>query len=167
MEYLHIVEYSSAMPKRIPKIKAGQYEYKVGESVFHAFIDKYRVRIKEDLDTTMMEDEVKLDENTIPLDDVILVDDVNIDKETQKLAFVFECPVCLSKTISTNSQFDFCPHCENPRFSPEVIGLISVPLMEDIAVNHPETNTLIQIKDDKVVFKDTKKEEAEDGQEEV
>lgn len=158
MEYLHIVEYSAMRPTRIPRLKFRQFRYKIGESVYHAYIDNSRVRIKEDFDKPLEEDS-KISEDTISLDDVILVDDLDLDKESQKLAFVYECPVCLNKTITTASNYDFCPHCENSRFSPEVIGIINVPLMEDIAVNHPENTTFIQTKDGKVVFKDVSKKQ--------
>lgn len=155
MKYLHIIEYSSLVPYKIPESKGNRFSLVLQDSVIQSYVDDVKTRVMESIDYIM--DDAKLSEVTVPLDNVIIYDNLDLDNEEQKLAYVFRCPVCQSVYISTNPTEDFCFICENDKFSPELVGLINVGQMEKIAVDENDVSTLIQIKDGKVVYKDEPK----------
>lgn len=154
-KYLHITEYSSLVPYKIPQKKPNEHDLVLDTSIIRSSFDDNKCPIRESLDTVF--DESKLVEKTIPLDDVIIYDNIDMANEDQKLAYVFECPICLEKTITTDPTFGFCPRCENNTFPPEVIALINVSQMEELAVDNPFLSTLIQVKGNKIIFKEEPK----------
>ena len=116
--------------------------------------------LKDGLDS--LHNEAKFCEKSVPLDKVIICDDLDIANEDQKLAYVFECPICLFTVISTNPGLDFCPHCENTKFPPKVVALMNVAQMEDLATEEDDLTTFVQIKDGKVIYQDMPKMEEKD-----
>lgn len=154
-KYLHITEYSSLIPYKIPKCKCEEHRFKYGESVIKSFIDNNKTIIKESFDT-IYNDSVIL-EKSIPIDKIIIFDDLDVEDEEQTMQYVFECPVCLYNIVTTKQNIDFCPYCENDKFPPELIALINKEQMEELAVENADYTTLIQVKDNNIVFKDEPK----------
>lgn len=152
-KYLHITEYSSLIPYKLPCKKDNEFDLKIDNNIIRTSVNNYKTCISE----SYLSDDITLLEQTIPLDNIIIYDDIDNLNEDQKLAYVYECPICLNTTI-TSKKLDFCPHCENTKFSPEVIALISTNQMEDIALNQSDVSTLYLIKDDKVILKDKQKD---------
>lgn len=150
-KYLHITEYSSLIPYKIPNRKVNEYDLEYNGNIIRTSVDTNKEQIKESLDTIF--DESKIYEKTIPLDDIVIYDNLDIINEDQKVAYIFECPVCLEKTITTDATFNYCPHCENTKFQPLVIGLMNLSQMEEIAVEDADSSSYIQVEGDKIVVK--------------
>lgn len=93
----------------------------------------------------------------LPLNRVVIYDDMDIDPE-QTLAYVLECPVCLTTIISSNKDIDYCPHCENVTFPFDLLAIINTEQMEDIGIENSDISDLIVIKDNKIEFMKRKDE---------
>lgn len=154
--YLHIREYSKS-GKHLPIPVPGERVFTYLDSVYYGRIDnnEHRVQISEYYDTVY--DSAKLDEEVIPLDDVVIYDNLDIVSDTQPLSYVYRCPVCLRTILTTESNLDFCPNCENTKFAPEVVGLLNKDLMDDIAIDDADETTYIQVKDDSIILRDERK----------
>lgn len=150
-KYLHITEYSSMIPYKIPKIKIGEHDLEYNGNIIRTSVDTYREPIKEHFD--YLSNDSKIYDKTIPLDNVVIYDEIDMENENQEIAYVFECPVCLEKTITTNSVLESCPHCENNKFAPQVIGLMNVSQMEEIAIEDADVSYYIQVEDGKIIIK--------------
>lgn len=159
-KYLHITEYSSLIPYKIPNKKENEHEFEFDGSVFRSFIDSHKEPIKESYGY-YLPNEAELEEKTIPLDDIVIYDVLDLNNEDQKVAYIYECPVCLEKTITTTPILEFCPHCENAKFSPQVIGLINIAQMEEIAIDNADTCYYVQVKDNEVIVKEEPEKEKE------
>lgn len=154
-KFLHIIEYSGSSPKyKIPDKRSFEYDINYNGNLVRTFVDSNRDRIKESLD--YIYDESKVAEKTIPLKDVIIYDNIDY-KEDQELAYVFECPICLNITITSDAGLDFCPHCENTKFAPNVIAILNIEQMDNIAIENKDVSGLIIVKDDKVIYREDKK----------
>lgn len=159
-KYLHIIEYSK-LNNKIPKKESFENEFTIGNSLYRTSIVSSDKSTKEEIKESLNNDsfyniynENKLSEDIINIDDVIIYDDIDIKDKNQKLAYVFECPVCLYKTITTDKDLDFCPQCENVTFPFNLIALINTEQMEDIAIDNKDISKLIIVKDNKIVFED-------------
>lgn len=155
-KYLHITEYSSSIPYKIPKKKSNEHDLEFNGNIIRTSVDTNKERIKENFDYLF--DESKILEDTIPLKDIIIYDNKDIENEDQKLAYVYECPICLEKTITTDSKFNYCPHCENDKFLPQVIGLIHPDQMDEIAIDNSDISYYIQVEDGNIVIRKEPKE---------
>lgn len=147
-KYLHITEYSSNLKYKIPNRKHGEFDLELKDSIIRSKLDEFACPIRESFDTLF--DQAKLEEQTIPIDDVYIYDDLDIEDDDQKIAYVFRCPICGRLTIQTNPNLDSCLQCEEQIFKPEVIGLINRDQMEDISINNSDVSTYIQIKNGKI-----------------
>lgn len=150
-KYLHITEYSSLIPHKIPNRKSNEHDLECDGNIIRTSVDTNKEQIKENFDNVF--NESKIYEKTIPLDDIVIYDNLDLVEENQKIAYIFECPVCLEKTITTDATFNYCPHCENTKFQPIVIGLMNLSQMEEIAVEDANSSSYIQVEGDKVVVK--------------
>lgn len=159
-KFLHITEYSSLKPYSLPVKSSNEFDLTIDNSIIRTYVDSNKNRIKENFD--IIYDSSKLEEKTIPLDQVIIYDNLDLVNDNQQIAYIYECPICFNKTITTDFNLEVCPHCENPKFSPEVIGLMNTKQKENIAIYDDDVSTLIQVKDNKVVFKDLPKEVKDD-----
>lgn len=145
-KYLHITEYSS---RKIPNKKDYEYDLTTLEdNIIRSYVDNHREKIKENFDN-FYNDSI-IEEKTFPLNKVIIYDNYDLINEDQKVAYVFECPVCLEKTITTDPTYNYCAHCENDKFAPVVVGLINVEQMEEIAIEDADISTYILVKDGKI-----------------
>lgn len=145
-KYLHIIEYSS---RKIPNKKDYEYDLITAEgNIIRSSVDKYKEKIKENFDN-VYNDSI-IEEKTFPLNKVVIYDNYDLVNEDQKVAYVFECPVCLEKTITTDPTYSYCAHCENDKFAPVVVGLINVEQMEEIAIEEADISTYIFVKDGKI-----------------
>ena len=148
-KYLHIIEYLKNC--KIPERKEKEFDLDIDShsiirsSVIAADYDKCKEQVKEDY-TDYLYKESELDNYVLPLDDVIIYDNIDVD-ETQEIAYVFECPICLSKTITSDSELDFCPQCENSDFPFNLLALINTKQMEDLAINNDDITNVILTKD--------------------
>lgn len=160
MDYLHITEYSKYAPKhKIPERKKNEYDLIINDSIIRTSIDNCSYKIKESFDNIYQDSIVS--EQSIPLKNIFIYDKLDVidaDSSNQKLAYVFECPICLDIVITTDKNYSFCEKCENTKFPPKVIALINLEQMEDYAVEHKDCN-YVQVKDDKVVYECRKEEE--------
>lgn len=156
-KYLHIIEYSNQGLK-IPERKENEHEFIYNNSIFRASIkiSESKEKIKESFDPYY--NNVKLDEKIIKLDNIIIYDNLDLKPE-QELAYVYECPVCLNKTITSDKNLDYCPQCEQTKFPFDLVAIINTEQMEDIAVDNADVSTLIINKDGKVIYKSLPKEE--------
>ena len=151
MKYLEIKEYSSIVKNKIPEIKDKEHELILKESVIHS-----KIVDKDDNDMTTslysdMSDSIKIDDMSIPLNQVYIYDDLYIGDESQNIAYVYECPICYHTIISTEPNLETCPHCGNNRFPLDVKGLINTSQMEEIAFDNSDVSTYIYIdKDDNI-----------------
>lgn len=149
--YLHITEYSSLIPHKIPNRKSNEHDLEYDGNIIRTSVDINKEQIKENFDNVF--NESKIYEKTIPLDDIVIYDNLDLVEENQKIAYIFECPVCLEKTITTDATFNYCPHCENTKFQPIVIGLMNLSQMEEIAVEDANSSSYIQVEGDKIIVK--------------
>lgn len=149
MKYLHTIEYSPL--GRIPDIQDREYEFKHLGNVFRASIvdGESKRQIREQFDPYY--NNSKLEEKIIPLKDIIIVDDLDIEDKTQKLAYVFECPVCLNVIVSTNPKYDWCPQCENQTYDLNLIAIVNQELVEDMAIDEADESTVMFIKDNRLI----------------
>ena len=152
MKYLHIVEYSTLIPYKIPIKESKDFDLYIDDSIIRSSVVSGKSKVSEKYSTDILQDTV-LDEKFLPLEDVIVYDDIDIRNNDQKVAYVYECPVCFNITITTDPNFDFCTHCENSKFTPKLVGLINIEQMEEIAVNENDTSSYVQIKNDKIIYK--------------
>ena len=148
-KYLHIIEYSK--DHKIPKRKENEFDLNIdNHSIIRSSIvidnyNKCKEQIKEDYTDYFYKDS-ELDNYVLPLNDVIIYDNFDVD-ETQEIAYVFECPICLSKTITSDSKLDFCPQCENSDFSFNLLALINTEQMENLAIDNDDITKVILTKD--------------------
>lgn len=149
MKYIHTTEYSPL--GRIPDIKDDEYEFQHLGNIFRVSIaeGESKRQIKEQFDPYY--NNSKLEEKIIPLQNVVIVDDLDIQDRTQKLVYVFECPVCLNTIVSTDPKYDWCPQCENQTYDLNLIAIINQELMEDIAIDEADDSTVMFIKDGKLI----------------
>lgn len=156
-KFLRIIEYS--MLGKIPAKESFEHEFIIGDKLFRTSVCEAedKEQIKENFDPYY--NDSKLEEKSFALNDVLIFDDLDVQDPAQKLVYVFECPVCLNKIITTEDDFDFCPQCEQEQFPFDLIALINTEQMEELAIDNPDVTTLVLIKDDEIVFKDTPKEE--------
>lgn len=152
MKFLHITEYSSLIPYKIPECKCNEHSLRHDNSIIRSYIDNSKTIIKESFDTIY--NDTIIMEKTIPIKDMIIYDNINIADDEQQIAYVFECPICLYKTITTDKNIDFCPHCENDKFTPQVVALINTSQMKELAFDNYEDTTYIKVVDDNIVFED-------------
>lgn len=155
-KYLHITEYSSLIPHKVPDCKKNEHSFKYGESIIRSFIDSERKIIKESFDS-IYNDSI-ITEKSIPIDKIIIFDNIDIKDDEQEIQYVFECPVCLYNIITTDKHIDFCPYCENDKFPPQLIALINKDQTEELTVDNADSTTFIQVKDNNIVFRDESKE---------
>lgn len=150
-KYLRLIEYSLLAPHKIPERKQGEFDCILKNSIIRTKVcDEDTARIQESF---TIYNEAKVEDRVIPLKDVIIYDNKDVNQE-QEIAYVFECPLCLNTIMSSSKDIDLCPRCENTKFVPELIALINVKQMEDIAINDKENSSLIIVKDNEIVFKD-------------
>lgn len=152
MKYLYITEYSLDLKYKIPERKNNEFDLIIDNNLIRTTISNNQQKIKENFD--YIYDESKLDEKVIPLNKVIIYDDIDMNDEEQEVAYVYICPICQNVTITDRPNLDFCTICENTNFPPELYALINLKQMEDIAINNSDISEYIQIKDDEIVFKD-------------
>lgn len=155
-KYLRTIEYSPL--GKIPKKEEKEFEFIYNNSIIRTkvFNNDSKTKIEESIDSYY--NNSIIDSNVLCIDDVIIYDDININ-DNQELAYVFECPVCMYTSITSDKDMDFCPQCENTNFPLKLISLINIDQMNDIAINDKES-TLIVVNDDKIEVFD--KEEKED-----
>lgn len=156
-KYLRITEYCTHVPYRIPKIEKGQFDLTIDDDLIRSSVvtdQDSKSLISEGLHSVY--NEALLSEKEIPLSNVFIYDDIDVDYE-QEIAYVFECPICLTTTITSKQNLDFCPYCENNKFPPNLIALVNTKQMEDIAVEHSDVSSLAVVKDNKIIFKDRPK----------
>lgn len=149
MKYIHTVEYSPL--GRIPPKLSGEYEFNCAGNIVRASLvegDSKR-QIKEQFDPYY--NNSKLEEKIIPFQNVIIVDDLDLQDKTQKLVYVFECPVCLNTIVSTNPKCHWCPQCENQTYDLDLVAIINQDLMEDMAIEEADDSTIVFVKDGKVI----------------
>lgn len=149
MKFLCISEYSDY--GIIPNRKNYEYELKLGDRHIRSFVfsgDKDKEQVKESINDPLF-NEAKISSDVIPLDKVIIYDNKNLvpNNPDQKIAYVYVCPICLTTLISNDNDLDFCPHCENTKFSPELKALVNMDQMEDIAIEESDSSLLIIKKD--------------------
>lgn len=151
-KFLKISEYSKL--GKIPNKKDFEHEFNIDNSIFRSSvcIAENKETIKESF-YDMLYNNSKIDEVIIPLDKIVIYDDLDVDK-TQKLAYTYECPVCLNKIISSDANLNYCPQCENETFPLTVIALLNIDQMEDIAINDKDVSKLIIVKDNEIKFID-------------
>lgn len=157
MKYLHILEYSK-FSNFLPILESFEHEFTINNSIFRTSIveSDSKEKIKESFNPIY--NNQKLDEEIIPLTDVVIYDNIDVIPE-QKLAYVYQCPVCLNVTISSdNKTMEYCPQCENSTFDFDLIAIINTEQMEEIAINEKENTSLVLVKDDEVVMVDEKRE---------
>nr|CAI9751327.1 hypothetical protein DGKKSRWO_DGKKSRWO_CDS_0047 [uncultured phage]CAI9752193.1 hypothetical protein CVNMHQAP_CVNMHQAP_CDS_0047 [uncultured phage] len=156
-KFLHIVEYAKGM--KIPEKLDEEYEFYYCNSIFRTSIKEAssKEKVKESFDPYY--NNVKLDEQVIDLGNILIYDNIDI-KDDQTLAYVYECPVCLNKTITSDKNLDYCPQCEQTKFPFDLIAIVNTDQMEDIAIKNDDVSTLIIVNGDKIVFKETKKEDS-------
>lgn len=153
-KYLYITEYSNLLPHKVPVKESNEYDLKQKDSIIRSSIKDYDINSVSDNSTYSI-----LDEKIIPLDKVFIYDDMDVElpkDSEQQIAYVFECPICLDITITTNKDYNFCEHCENTKFLPKLIALINLEQMENIAIEDKDISEFILVKDNKVVFEDRK-----------
>lgn len=158
-KYLKITEYSKYSKNMLPNLNGKfEHEFELGDSIIRTSVFSEKDRIYESYNTAVINklNELKIEENIIPLKDVVVYDEIDISDNEQKLAYVFECPICLYKILTTQSNVDTCPICENTNFPPRVIALINQEQMEDIAINNKDTSSLLLVDNDSIVYKDLK-----------
>lgn len=157
MKYLKICEYSTLIPHKIPEKMEYENELKLSNSIIRSYIeDDNRVKVSEDYNPYInsVYNDALLEDKTIALNDCFIYDDIDVN-EDQEIAYVMECPICLTTTIASK-KLDFCPYCENNTFPPIVTALINTKQMEDVAIDNPDISELAIIKDNKIIFKDQK-----------
>ena len=158
MKYLKIREYSTLIPHKIPEKMEYENELKLSNSIIRSYIedDYNRVRVSEDYNPYInsVYNDALLEDKTIALNDCFIYDDIDVN-EDQEIAYVMECPICLTTTIASK-KLDFCPYCENNTFPPIITALINTKQMEDVAIDNPDISELAIIKDNKIIFKDQK-----------
>lgn len=153
-KYLYITEYSNLLPHKVPVKESNEYDLKQKDSIIRSSIKDYDINSVSDNSTYNI-----LDEKIIPLDKVFIYDDMDVElpkDSEQQIAYVFECPICLDITITTNKDYNFCENCENTKFLPKLIALINLEQMENIAIEDKDISEFILVKDNKVVFEDRK-----------
>lgn len=155
--FLKITEYSSFMSNKIPERKTTDFDVQLdtGSTIRTSIVDS-KSKVCEAFSNDPLDDNI-IEEKFFPLDELIIYDDLDITNEDQKVAYVYECPVCFYKTVTTDPQYNFCPQCENSKFTPEVVGLIPLAQMEELEANDKDV-TVFQLKDDKLVYKYKPKE---------
>lgn len=159
VKYLYIREYLKTK-KGIPIKRNNEYDLDFGDRIMRSSIitsDTHNKSIVyESINNTQdkqLYNDVIIDTVVIPLDNIILYDYLNIDR-TQKLAYVYECPICLSNIISSNKDIECCPHCENDVYPFNLLALINIDQTRDFS----------KTKDDEpisVKFNDKQKSEIE------
>lgn len=161
MKHLHIVEYSKY--GKIPIKEEYEYEFKAnnGNIIRSSILDDKK-------DYTNYEDVIVtynklssglVDEKIINLNDVIVYDNLDIKDDTQKLVYVLKCPVCLNRTITSDSKIETCPQCGNSSFDFLVEALINQEQMEDVAIENDDVSTLIIVQDSEIKLIDRPKGE--------
>lgn len=155
-KFLRIIEYSTL--NKIPVKESFEHEFIIGDKLFRTSvcIAESKEQVKENFDPYY--NDSKIEEKAFDLNDVLIFDNLDIVDPTQRLVYVFECPVCLNKTITTEDDISFCPQCEQEQFPFNLLALINTEQMEELAIDNPDVTTLVLIKEDKIVFKDTPKE---------
>lgn len=150
-KYLHILEYSSRL--KIPERKKLENEFKYLGNIFRTSVvfSESKEQIKESFNPVY--NNSKIDEKIIDLDDIVIYDNIDIKPE-QDLVYVYECPVCLSKTISSEPEQKFCPQCEQDRFYLDILALINTDQLNDLKEMAvvSEDNKLMFIKEEKDEF---------------
>lgn len=162
MKYLHIVEYSKY--GKIPVKESFEHEFKTTDG---NIVRSSVVKDKENKNYDSFEDIINtynklsgvVEDKTISLKDVIIYDNLDIDNLDQKLVYVLECPVCLNRTITSDSKIDTCPQCGNSDFPFIVKALINQEQMEELAIDNDDVTTLIIVKDDEIKLIDKPKGE--------
>lgn len=149
-KFLKITEYITN--NKLQNKKDNEFEFNIDGHLIRSCVCQGEDKeiVKESF--TNYQDQDKEIENTIlPLNRVIIYDNKDIDLD-QKLAYVFECPVCLTTIITSNKDLDYCPHCENVTFPFELLALVNTEQMEDIGIEHSDISDLIVVKDNKIEF---------------
>lgn len=149
MKYIHTIEYSPL--GRIPEKLDSEYEYNYGGNIFRASIveGESKRQIKEQFDPYY--NSSKLEEKIIPLKDILIIDDLDLQDKNQKLVYVFECPVCLNIIVSTDPKAFYCEQCENQTYDLNLIAIIPQELVEEMAVEESDDTTIVFLKDNKVI----------------
>lgn len=151
-KFLYVVEYAKGL--NIPDLKFNEHETQFGNSTIRSSVEEGYTKkdIKESINTYY--NNSKVEETVIPLDDVLVYDNIDADIDKQEIAYVFECPICSSVTITSEHDIDFCPQCENTEFPFNLLALIPVQQMEEIGIDNKDVSTLVLVKDDNVVMVD-------------
>ena len=138
IKYLYISEYSLLDKKHIPEKLNNEYEFKIDNSLIRGRIFE---STKQDLDCAKEEacnlydsicNQSRIADDIIPLDDIIIYDNLDIN-DKQEIAYVFECPICLTKIITSDSKLNICPRCENTEFDFDLLALINTKQVEDLS----------------------------------
>lgn len=167
-KYLKITEYSSLLRDKIPIKESNEFDLEHDGDIIRTSIIKHDDNIMRSMQDEMtngldsLHNEAKFCEKSVPLDKVIILDDVDMANENQKLAYVFECPICLHTTMTTTPNLTFCPYCENTKFPPKVIALMNVAQLEDLVTEEDDVTTFVQVKDGKVIYQDMPKNDEKD-----
>lgn len=152
-KHLIISEYLNHPNIKLPEKLATEFEFCIGNKIYRTKVIKESYANDIIYAKTEEEENSQIDKKEIDLNNVIIYDNLDVI-DSQELAYVYNCPVCLSTTISSEANLDFCPSCENAKFPLELVALINTEQMEELAVD--EDNSLVLFKDGKIVFKDIK-----------
>lgn len=157
MKYLRIIEYSPLTDK-LPIKEDNEFEFKYHNNIIRTKFFNEKDLIKEKVRESInpLYNDTIISTETICLDNSIIYDNIDLDDE-QEIAYVFECPICMYTSISSDKDLDFCPQCENTSFPLKLIALVNTEQMQNIAIDDKET-TLIIVKDGKVKILDKKEE---------
>lgn len=160
-KHLHIVEYSRF--GKIPVKESFEHEVTLDNgniirTSVHNDVEENDYISDVDRIINVYNNESKIEEKNIDLDNVIIYDNLDIESP-QSLAYVYECPICLNTTITTDPEIDMCPQCGNKKYPFNVIALINTNQMEEIATEDDDVSSLIIIKDNKLEILPRKQKE--------
>ena len=135
-KYLYIREYSLDNKLYIPEKLNNEYDTIVNGNLIRSKIVESYKDIDQAKDSVFSScdsiyDYYKLSDDLIELDDTVIYDVLSIN-DMQKLAYVLECPICLTKIITSNKDINICPRCENSEFSFNLLALINVDQVKQI-----------------------------------
>ena len=157
-KFLKITEYFNN--KFLDNKKDNEFEFMLNNHIIRSCVCQGEDKeiVKESFYNSANNENI-VDDIILPLNRVVIYDDMDVDFE-QILAYVLECPVCLTTSISSNKDNCYCPHCENVTFPFDLLAIINIEQMEDIGIENSDISDLIIVKDNKIEFikRDDKKD---------
>lgn len=152
IKYLYIREYLKTK-KGIPIKKNNEYDLDLKDRIIRSSVIAKNTYDKsivyESINNTQdkqLYNDVTVDTVIIPLDNIILYDYLDIDR-TQKLAYVYECPICLSNIISSDKDIEYCPHCENSTYPFNLLALVNIDQTRDFSKTKDDKNISVKFND--------------------